>query len=96
MEVVTTQELSVALACEAKVIGVNNRNLHSLVLDKERTKAIAQELLQRGVKLGKELQLLALSGLSSAEDVQQCREIGCSGILVGEALMRAADPGTRA
>ena len=37
--------------------------------------------------------LLALSGLATAEDVAQCRAIGCSGVLVGEALMRAVDPG---
>lgn len=93
VEVVTSQELSVALSCDAKVIGVNNRNLHSLVLDKDRTKAIALELTAQGVKLGSEKKLLALSGLATAEDVAQCREIACSGILVGEALMRASDPG---
>ncbi|CAE7944417.1 TRP1, partial [Symbiodinium sp. KB8] len=93
VEVVTDRELEVALRAGAKVLGVNNRNLHTLVLDKHRTEAISQELARRGVAVGTEVKLLALSGLSSAEDVAHCREIRCSGILVGEALMRAPDPG---
>eukprot|EP00435_Cladocopium_sp_Y103_P071501 s23_g37.t1 len=96
VEVVTTQELELALAVKARVIGVNNRNLHTLVLDKDRTASIAQELRLRGVAFGAgaPTKLLALSGLATAEDVAQCRAISCSGILVGEALMRAADPGS--
>ncbi|CAL1141776.1 unnamed protein product [Cladocopium goreaui] len=96
VEVVTAQELELALAVKARVIGVNNRNLHTLVLDKDRTCFIAQELRRRGVAFGagEETKLLALSGLATAEDVAQCRAIRCSGILVGEALMRAADPGS--
>jgi len=93
VEVVTDRELEVALRAGAKVLGVNNRNLHTLVLDKHRTQAISQELARRGVAVGTEVKLLALSGLSSAEDVAHCRQIRCSGILVGEALMRAPDPG---
>ncbi|CAJ1354077.1 unnamed protein product [Effrenium voratum] len=94
VEVVTTQELEVALSVGASVIGVNNRNLHTLVLDKNRTAAIAEELQGR-VAFGaaERTKLLALSGLATAEDVAQCRAIGCSGVLVGEALMRAVDPG---
>lgn len=96
VEVVTAQELELALAVKARVIGVNNRNLHTLVLDKDRTCFIAQELRRCGVAFGagEETKLLALSGLATAEDVAQCRAIRCSGILVGEALMRAADPGS--
>ncbi|CAK9032523.1 Tryptophan biosynthesis protein TRP1 [Includes: Indole-3-glycerol phosphate synthase (IGPS) [Durusdinium trenchii] len=95
VEVVTSRELDVALSVGARVIGVNNRNLHTLVLDKHRTAAIAQELRERSISFGRgeSTKLLALSGLATAEDVAQCREISCSGILVGEALMRASDPG---
>jgi len=95
VEVVTNQELELALSVKAQVIGVNNRNLHTLVLDKDRTASIAQELQKRQVAFGASegTKLLALSGLATSEDVAQCREIRCSGILVGEALMRATDPG---
>mmetsp|Transcript_124728 Transcript_124728/g.233252 ORF Transcript_124728/g.233252 Transcript_124728/m.233252 type:complete len:591 (+) Transcript_124728:105-1877(+) len=96
VEVVTKQELEVALDAGARVLGVNNRNLHTFELDKGRTAQIASELrttFRTPFGPGESAKLLALSGLSSAEDVAQCREISCSGVLVGEALMRAADPG---
>lgn len=96
VEVVTKRELEVALDAGARVLGVNNRNLHTFELDKGRTAQIASELrttFRTPFGPGESAKLLALSGLSSAEDVAQCREISCSGVLVGEALMRAADPG---
>merc|ERR1719414_1372611 len=96
VEVVTVQELKVALDAGARAIGVNNRNLHTFELDKGRTAQIAAELrdtfkIPYGPGAG--TKLLALSGLASAADVAQCRDVSCSGVLVGEALMRAADPG---
>jgi len=94
VEVVTKQELEVALDAGAKIMGVNNRNLHTFELDKQRTSQIAELLKTDGIAFGpgQTTKLLALSGLSTAEDVEECRAIGCSGVLVGEALMRAADP----
>lgn len=96
VEVVTEPELKVALDAGARVIGVNNRDLHTFELDKNRTAQVAS-LLRTTFKVpfgpGSVTKLLALSGLSTAEDVAECRNIGCSGVLVGEALMRAADPG---
>lgn len=96
VEVVTAKELEVALKAGAKVIGVNNRNLHTFELDKGRTAEVAKLLSDKfKVPFGRQEQtkLLALSGLSTAEDVEDCRQIGCSGVLIGEALMRAPDPG---
>lgn len=96
VEVVTMKELEVALNAGARVLGVNNRNLHTFELDKGRTAQVAKALKETyNISFGSEAatKLLALSGLSTAEDVAHCREIGCSGILVGEALMRAPDPG---
>merc|ERR1719424_1170809 len=96
VEVVTARELEVALDARACVIGVNNRNLHTFELDKQRTSQLALHLqgqLATPFGHGHPTKLLALSGLSTADDVAECRAIGCSGVLVGEALMRAADPG---
>ena len=47
---VTPLQVQVALRAGAKVLGVNNRNLHTLVLDKHRTEAISQETRLRNVK----------------------------------------------
>eukprot|EP00930_Biecheleria_cincta_P060676 TRINITY_DN46294_c0_g1_i1.p1 TRINITY_DN46294_c0_g1~~TRINITY_DN46294_c0_g1_i1.p1 ORF type:complete len:595 (-),score=135.67 TRINITY_DN46294_c0_g1_i1:510-2294(-) len=96
VEVVTMKELEVALDAGARVLGVNNRNLHTFELDKGRTAEVAKALKETyNISFGRgaATKLLALSGLSTADDVAHCREIGCSGILVGEALMRAPDPG---
>jgi len=95
VEVVNTQELKVALAAGACVIGVNNRNLHTFELDKGRTAQLAKELSDLGVAYGPgaRIKLLALSGLATADDIEECRKITCSGVLIGEALMRASDPG---
>jgi len=96
VEVVTERELRVAVAAGARVLGVNNRDLHTFKLEKERTNQVAQ-WLREDHKMpfgpGHPTKLMALSGLSTAEDVEGCRKIACSGVLVGEALMRAADPG---
>jgi len=96
VEVVTLTELKVALAAGARILGVNNRNLHTFELDKGRTAEVTRALKDTfKVAFGREqaTKVLALSGLSTAEDVAHCREIGCSGVLVGEALMRATDVG---
>lgn len=96
VEVVTIRELKVALDAGARVIGVNNRNLHTFELDKQRTSQIASELrdtLKVPFGPGSGTKLLALSGLSTPEDVDECRQLPCSGVLVGEMLMRAVDPG---
>jgi len=94
VEVVTERELQVALDTGARVIGVNNRNLHTFELDKTRTAQLG-ELLQHKFKVpfgrGTNVKLLALSGFSTPEDVSESRKISCSGVLVGESLMRSSD-----
>jgi len=95
VEVASSRELEIAVRVGAAVIGVNNRDLHTLQLDAQRTSRLGTELREQlGVRFGpgEGVKLLALSGLASASDVAGCREVPCSGVLVGEALMRAADP----
>lgn len=95
VEVANSREMAIAVRVGAAVIGVNNRDLHTLQLDAHRTSRLGTELREQlGVSFGpgEGVKLLALSGLASASDVAGCREVPCSGILVGEALMRAADP----
>jgi anthranilate synthase/indole-3-glycerol phosphate synthase/phosphoribosylanthranilate isomerase len=106
VEVHTEEELDVALTAGAKVIGVNNRNLHTFQLDLSTTVRTAEYLRKRGLLYNhNELttsagmttnnnyySLCALSGMSSAEDVQRYREIGVGMCLIGESLMRASDP----
>lgn len=95
VEVVTADELGRALAVGATVIGVNNRNLRDFTVDNTKTRRV---LLQGGVvgpaaRRGHDRKvLLALSGIFTRLDVQGYRASGVHGVLVGESLMRAADP----
>jgi anthranilate synthase/indole-3-glycerol phosphate synthase/phosphoribosylanthranilate isomerase len=81
----------------AKVIGVNNRNLHTFQMDLDTTRHVAGLLESKGKVFAHgdpnaEYTLCALSGMSTASDVNRYRENGVGMCLIGESLMRAADP----
>ncbi|PDV98759.1 indole-3-glycerol phosphate synthase TrpC [Candidatus Chloroploca asiatica] len=89
VEVHTEQELKRALAVGAKVIGVNNRNLHTFVIDLGTTESLAQHLPggpDRPI-------LVSESGIFTPEHVRQVQSYGVDAVLVGEALVTAADIG---
>lgn len=73
--------------CEETVlVGINNRNLKTFVVDIERSLAMAQKIPAGKVKI-------AESGISSAENIRLFRENGFRGFLVGENFMKEKDPG---
>lgn len=78
------KEVRTALAAGARVIGVNNRNLKDFTVDTENSKRL-REMIPKGIVFVSE------SGVSSAEDVRELKNIGADAVLVGEALMRADD-----
>lgn len=84
VEVSSREEFQRSLAFSPKVIGVNNRDLHSFKVDLETTSNLV-DLTPKGSLL------IALSGITSAEDSKKYREQGVAGFLIGEALMRADD-----
>jgi indole-3-glycerol phosphate synthase/phosphoribosylanthranilate isomerase len=101
VEVHADVELDVALKAGAKVIGVNNRNLHTFQMDLATTDKAAEELEKRGCIFAHddacgekkpEYAICALSGMSNANDVDRYRKKGVGMCLIGESLMRAADP----
>ncbi|WFD25678.1 anthranilate synthase / indole-3-glycerol phosphate synthase [Malassezia nana] len=85
VEVNDAEEMKRALALPAKVIGVNNRNLHSFTVDMETTTRLAHMACERGVIL------VALSGITGRADVEPYLAQGVKAVLVGEAFMRARD-----
>ncbi|KAG6329975.1 hypothetical protein ID866_9113, partial [Astraeus odoratus] len=85
VEVNNAREMTRALELGAKVIGVNNRNLHDFEVDMGTTTRLAEMVKERDVVL------CALSGISSPQDVRQYAAQGVGAVLVGEALMRAKD-----
>lgn len=81
VEVSSKDEFERALALEPKVIGVNNRDLHSFTVDLNTTSNLTS-LTPKGTLL------IALSGILSGADAKKYGD-DVHGFLVGEALMRA-------
>ncbi|KAJ1019994.1 hypothetical protein NDA16_004275 [Ustilago loliicola] len=85
VEVNNPDEMTRAIRLGAKVVGVNNRNLHDFNVDMETTSRLADAANKGGVIL------CALSGISGRSDVAKYLQEGVGAVLVGEALMRAKD-----
>jgi anthranilate synthase/indole-3-glycerol phosphate synthase/phosphoribosylanthranilate isomerase len=97
VEVHADSELEVAIQAGAKVIGVNNRNLHTFQMDLHTTEHVAELLTAQGCNFDHgdpdaEYTICSLSGMSTAFDVNRYRKINVGMCLIGESLMRAADP----
>ena len=86
-EVHDEEELERAQALPVPLIGVNNRNLRSFETSLE-TSLTLQELVEY------DRVLVAESGIHTPQDVARLREGGIQAFLVGEAFMRAEDPGS--
>ena len=78
-------ELETALELDVDVIGINNRDLRDFRVDVETT-----ERLITDVPAGKTV--VAESGYSNREQLEELDRIGVDAVLIGEALMRAPDP----
>lgn len=86
VEVHDRAELDLALRLKTPLIGVNNRNLKTFETRLETTLELVAEV-------PKERLLIAESGILSRADVARLRIGGVNAFLVGEAFMRAPDPG---
>ena len=81
-------EIETALNAGARIIGVNNRNLKDFTVDTENSRRM-RALVPEDVIFVSE------SGVRNAEDTALLREAGVDAVLIGEALMRAADKGAK-
>lgn len=81
VEVHDEAELERALALDAKIIGVNNRNLKTFEVDIETTGRLRAQIPPGKIIVGE-------SGIRNADDVQRMAEMGCDAILVGETFCR--------
>ncbi|KAE9335434.1 Tryptophan biosynthesis protein [Phytophthora fragariae] len=95
VEVNSVEELDIALAARARLIGVNNRDLRTFKVDLNTTTRVADAIRERGLSLGRDgVTLFALSGIRSHADVVKYEKCGARGILVGEFLMKSGDVAT--
>ena len=84
VEVHDLPELERALDTEARIIGVNNRNLKTFTVDLGTTEALAEEVPDDVI-------LVAESGIKTPADAERLAEAGADALLVGETLMRSTN-----
>jgi indole-3-glycerol phosphate synthase len=85
VEVHDEEELELAAEAGARVVGVNHRDLRTFEVDLSLTERLRP-------RLPAEVVFVAESGIHGAEDARRVRAAGADAVLVGEALMRTADP----
>ncbi len=85
VEVHDEEELKQAIASGARIIGVNNRNLHTFKVDLTVSLRLAGMIPEGVVKVTE-------SGIHSAGDLQRLRAAGYQAFLVGGHLVKSADP----
>lgn len=90
VEVHDRHELARARRLRTPLIGINNRNLATFEVSLDTTLALVRESPEL---LGSDCMLVTESGIVAREDVLQLARAGVPAFLVGEAFMRAADPG---
>jgi indole-3-glycerol phosphate synthase len=84
VEVHDEKELQRAIALEADMIGINNRDLNTFVTDVSVTLRLAPFVPEGTL-------IVAESGLTTPDDLKRLVDIGVSTFLIGESLMRQAD-----
>lgn len=84
VEVHNKSELEISLECEPRLIGVNNRDLRDFSVDLETT-------MQLSELIPPQICLVSESGIRSREDIEFLSSARVDAVLVGEALVTAAD-----
>jgi indole-3-glycerol phosphate synthase len=85
VEIHDAEELETALELDVDVIGINNRDLEDFTVDLSRTFELLAD-----VPAGKTV--VSESGIVYREQVDELERVGVDAVLVGESLMRAANP----
>ncbi len=84
VEVHDAGELSRALAAGAGLVGVNQRDLRTFEVDRERARSLA-------ARIPPDVVAVAESGIRDGDDARRLAAVGFDAILVGETLVRAED-----
>jgi len=88
VEVHNQKELKRALAANAEIIGINNRDLRTFEVDLKVSRTLISQIPKDKV-------IVVESGISTHEDVIKLKEWGVHAVLVGETLLRAKDIGAK-
>lgn len=85
VEVHTDAELDIALKMGARLIMINNRNLHTFEVDPERA-------LKLKARIPENIVTIAASGMKTLEETQRYHAAGFDGVLIGQMLVESEDP----
>jgi indole-3-glycerol phosphate synthase len=85
VEIHNEEELEKAIYANARLIGINNRNLKTFEVDVSITEQLAPMVIKTGAFL------ISESGIRTSHDVQRVKDVGAKGILVGERLMTSSN-----
>lgn len=88
IEIHNADEAESALGTKAVLIGINNRDLSTMTIDRSTTRLLSEHIRPRGRLIVSE------SGMRSADDVREMRNY-CDAFLIGSSIMAAAQPGKR-
>ncbi len=86
VEVHDAEELNRALKLKTPLVGINNRNLRTFEVSLDTTLGMLKDVPSDRI-------LITESGILTTDDVQKMRDAKVNAFLVGEAFMRAPDPG---
>ncbi len=89
LEIHNEEELQKSDLQFVDMIGVNNRDLKTFEVSLERSKSLSELIPENKVKISE-------SGISSIEAIQELKEFGFQGFLIGEKFMKTDDPGKAA
>ena len=84
----TARDVKLAVDAGAKMIGVNNRDLHTLGVDLGVTKQLAKYVPSNTI-------LISESGIKTAKDIRFLMGAGANAVLIGTVLMRSKRPGEK-
>lgn len=84
VEVNDEKDLEIALRVGAKMIGVNSRNLETLLIDKEKQRKILEMIPSNIIKV-------AESGISDKKEIEELSKLGVNAFLIGTTLMKSPE-----
>lgn len=85
IEIHTEEDLEKALSCEAKVVGINNRDLSTLKVDPLHSFKLFK-------KIPSHIAVIAESGIRTPTEVRNYKKSGFKGVLIGTSLVQQPDP----
>jgi indole-3-glycerol phosphate synthase len=86
VEVHTAEEVKRAVGVSARIVGVNNRDLKTMAVRTETSFELIEQIPEECLAVSE-------SGIGSHQDLFDLRRAGFDGFLIGEHLMKAAEPG---